>query len=256
MRTWLLESNWRTRVLSLSLWACALLGTHRSHAQLAPSAELRSAASQALFDEGRRLEPASGTLLNLALCHEASGKIATAWVSYTDALALAVREGNTDRQAIARSRIELLTPSLSRLVFHPPKGMPPDYWVSLDDVRLGTAALDMGVPVDPGEHVVNAGAPGKRPASLLLKVETTAQMLEVALPELEPEAPAPAAARPVPKAATSTRTNDTNWLLRGPAIGLAASGVLAGTYFGLQAMSDWDRRNELCRNGCDDRAVE
>src|SRR5262245_52435554 len=61
-------------------------------------------AAKALMTEGRnveacpklaesyRLDPAGGTLLTLALCHETTGRTASAWADFTNAIALAKRD--------------------------------------------------------------------------------------------------------------------------------------------------------------------
>src|SRR5689334_18551597 len=52
------------------------------------------------FAESERLDPAPGTLLNLAVCHEKEGKTATAWAEYNDVIAASRRDGNAERQRI------------------------------------------------------------------------------------------------------------------------------------------------------------
>jgi hypothetical protein len=93
-----------------------------------------SPTAETLFQEGRRLlmsgntaeacarlgesfalEASSGTLLNLALCHEKLGRTASALDEYRDAALLARRQGRADRAAVAERKGEALRSRLSRL---------------------------------------------------------------------------------------------------------------------------------------------
>ncbi|HEX9620689.1 MAG TPA: hypothetical protein VF989_11175 [Polyangiaceae bacterium] len=104
--------------------------------------------------ESQRLDPSQGTLLNLALCLEQLGRVATAWTKFRELLDVA----NLDEQRarIARDHAEALEPSLPRLriTVDAPKGTV--VVVRLDGAELGPASLGVFLPVDPGEHRVEA----------------------------------------------------------------------------------------------------
>jgi hypothetical protein len=261
---------------ALLLWLCSILATVTSPA--AATATDRALA-QTLFDDGRsllregrlelacpklaesqRLDPTSGTLINLALCHEMEGKTATAWTEYKEAAALAHKEGSTQKQRIASESIQALEPRLSRLRVSVAGGGVAGLVVRVNGVRLGPASWQVASPVDGGEHVVQASAPGKRSWTQRVQVEGDGRLFEVEIPELidvsRPAAPTrrPVASIPSPPVgeATSAQATTGTWI--------AGSGVvamLAGGYFGLRAKAKWDERQEHCPgNFCDAVAVE
>src|SRR5882672_1040058 len=67
------------------------------------------------FADSQRIDPGVGTLLNLALCYERQGKVASAWSTYRAAAAGARTAGQAERESMARQRASALEPRLSRL---------------------------------------------------------------------------------------------------------------------------------------------
>ena len=55
------------------------------------------------FGESYRLDPTAGTLLNLAVCHDHEGEIASAWGEFRTAAADARRSNRPDREQLAQS---------------------------------------------------------------------------------------------------------------------------------------------------------
>lgn len=170
--------------------------------------------AQALFDEGRRLmdakryadacpklaesqrlDPGGGTLLNLAICHEKQGKLATAHVDFNEALALALKDGRKDRAKIARERIAAIEPAMPRLsIVVPAASDLAGLEVKLDGMVLRRAAWGLATPVDPGEHLIEANAPGHMSWSASIAIEPSlrrtidvpALRLDRALAEVSP----------------------------------------------------------------------
>jgi hypothetical protein len=158
--------------------------------------ELSAAANYAeacpKFAESYRLDPATGTLLNLASCHEAQGKIASAWLEFSDALIQSRRDHRQNRIKFAEERLDALEPKLSRLTLVlAPEVNEPELTLTLDGVGIGRAALGVPTPVDPGKHWVEAKAPGKKAWSANVEIGAVADTQTVTIPALE-AAPAPA----------------------------------------------------------------
>jgi serine/threonine-protein kinase len=195
--------------------------------------------------ESFRLEPATGTLLALAMCHEGEGKVATAWAEYADAAARSRREGRPDREQAALQWAGALEPKLSTLTISVPDAVAKTAGLEVkrDGVAVGVAAWGTAVPVDPGEHLVEVTAPGKKPWSKGLAIRTPASKEKLAIPPLE-EAPRTERALPPsePAGGGLSAMQQTGLVFGG--LGLVAVGV--GAYFGLQAI----QKNNLSDQGC------
>lgn len=138
------------------------------------------------FAESQRLDPGIGTLINLALCHEEENKTASAWGELMEAATLAQRAGDK-RAQFARDHAQKLENKLSRIKITgaPVEGMA----LTLDGRPLGVAALGAPLPVDPGEHVVVAQAPGKKRWEGRVNVPAGPANVTLAIPPLADAAP-------------------------------------------------------------------
>jgi hypothetical protein len=202
------------------------------------------------FAESQRLDPATGTLLNLAVCHEAEGKLAMAWAEFNEALTRARLDGRADRETLARQRIEAIEPRLAKLTIDIDRAkQPPDLVVQLDGMVIGPAAWGVATPVDPGAHEVRAAAPGKQAWTARIFVVVPGLRLEV--PPLEDERLAPpVAAANAPASSTLLDSAGQGWSTRRKvALGLAgtsAASLAVGSVFGLRAFSRWSDRDRHC----------
>ena len=112
----------------------------------------------AKFRESNRLDPAVGTVFNIADCEEKLGRLATSWTLFQEVVQ---RLPNDDeRRTIANERARSLEGRVPTLTIHLGHTDRSDVVVRRDGVVLGAASLETALPVDPGEHTVMVEAPG------------------------------------------------------------------------------------------------
>lgn len=202
----------------------------------------------AKFAESERLDPRVGTLINLALCEEALGLVATARRYWEQATDLARATGDA-RVTYTTDRFDAIDAKVPRLTVRLAGAAPPGTTVRRDDVELGPASLGTALPVDPGKHTVFAVAAHRSdgPAITVELAEGESKDIAVQVGEALPEASAPAA--PTPTAGS------TNGSVRLAAIASGAAGVVGlglGTYFGIQAAAHESGSPGVCHGDvCD-----
>ncbi len=191
------------------------------------------------FAESQRLDPKLGTLLYLATCHEREGKLASAWVEFTEARAQAARANQNDRERIAKERATAIEPRLSRIVVEaeaPTAGLT----LELDGKALSSAVLGSPIPVDPGDHTIGASAPDREPTTLKVSIVGEGQLLKVRVPALRsrevapPPPPKPPPVLPPPPAPeVDTTQRDLGIVIAG----VGGALLVAGGIFGFSALA-------------------
>jgi tetratricopeptide (TPR) repeat protein len=235
--------------------------------------EERYAEACPFLEESQRLDPAGGTLLNLALCHENLGRTATAWTEFHDALAIARHERRADRVDFALAHIAALEGRLSRLIIEvTASDQSPGLVIERDGTALGTSVWGKPMPVDPGEHRVRATAPGREPFLQVVQLGASGDTLTVVVPVLEassaapaqpalPDAPvvsteAPAVAEqvappspPPPPPVAPTAPSLWRKRLAISLFAIAAAGVVSAVATGVRAFRLRDEAEEHCEGG-------
>jgi serine/threonine-protein kinase len=218
------------------------------------------------FEASQELDPGLGTMLNLAECYEKTGRTASAWAEYRQAIPLARASGSKARQDLAVERAQALEERLSTLTIRAMSAEATDAQLEVrrDGIALQPAELGAPIPVDPGEHVIEAKAPGHEPWSSKVQVGADAARVSVEIPKLKPTGVAtPAAEAPLVTTTTATtnappsdqpasdgRAQRVTGLVLG---GAGIVGVGLGTFFGLRASSKWSDAKDKCTDypyGC------
>lgn len=208
------------------------------------------------FAESQRLDPAAGTLLNLANCYEKNGQTASAWVTFKDAEAEAKRLGRADWEKLASERSTFLHSHLSKLTIR--VSQPAE--VSGLEIRrdgnvVSRAEWGSAIPVDPGAHAVTVVAPGKEKWSTAVTIEPNGAQVTIAVPSLRDEQAAGGAG------AASHASGDGSSGVQKPlgiVVGsLGVVGLVFGTVFGLHTSSQKKEGLTHCVNNvCDADGVQ
>ncbi len=269
--------------MATSRWAAlALLGS----IGIAPVARAQSAAdkaaAEALFDEGKRLrdakryseacpkladsqrlDPAVGTLLNLALCYKEAGQTASAWSTYREAAAQAASARQADREQLARDEAAALEPKLTKLIIEvaPEVAKIQGLEIKRDGAPVPQGLWGVAAPVDPGVRSIDVTAPGKKPLHMDAKAEgagATAKVVVNALEDApstgEPVTPVTPVVtgkqqdpqpKPIDKGGSPGQTQRIIGFVVG---GLGVVGVGVGVVFTLNTISENDKALNICED--------
>ena len=189
------------------------------------------------FAESLRLDPAPGTLFNLADCEEHIGHLASARANFVRVES--VLPSTDERRAIAHDRAVLLEPRIPRLTITLDPQAPGDAMVFRDDVEVDRSHLGAPLPVDPGPHNVLVVASGRESSNETVVAVEREVVRVVASPG--PVVAHDALRPPSRRAASHTAA----WIVGAGAI--ASLGI--GTYFGGRAIGERSTSDAGCSRG-------
>jgi hypothetical protein len=224
------------------------------------------------FAASHRLDPAVGTLLNLGECNERQDHLASAWVYYREAQALAQSRADGEREKYARDHAAGLEPKLAKLTIVA-KNAPAGLEVKRDGGIVRLAALGTAMPIDVGRHTIEALAPGRKRWRTRVEVPRDGASVSVEVPALEAEdSPLPESAAAVPPPADepaptgekplkpSARENGLGFQRTAALIagGVGVVSLAFGGFFVARAWSNWQDARPHCtrENVCDDRGFD
>lgn len=208
------------------------------------------------FEDSVRLDPLPGSILNLAVCHEAEGRVASAWAEFKQAAALARADGRKDRQSLAEERIAALEPTLPKLSVARPPNAPAGLELHLNGRPLGAGSFEIDLPVDPGPTRVRVEAPGFRAWETELELATGKREIVTPLaleplpappplpraPDTTPPPPLPGPPLPARPVAPAQPWATLGWAVLGGGAAVAAAGFATGAY----ALSEEGLADDAC----------
>lgn len=239
------------------------------HAAVAAPSAADKATAQTLFDDGMklvakkqyeaackkleesdRLDPAMGTKYRLAECYENLGRTASAWVLFREVADEAKATAQADREKRARERAAKLAPKLSHLTINvtPSKGLE----VKRDGAVIGEGQFGAAVAVDPGQHVVEASAPGKKPFTRTIDVGPTSDET-ITIPALEDQPVAVEAPKPADEGPKGEWQKPAAFVAGG--VGVVAIGVSTALVLSARSLMS-DSEAHCVANACDPTGID
>lgn len=252
----------RARLTTLAL--ASLLAVHSSaHAQPAAAANQADtlfAEGQALLQKGNlaeacakmeasyALDPAQGTLLNMAFCHEKQGRLGLSFREYRRAAARAERENDQGRHRFASGHATELEAKLVHLE-----------WPAAQQKLVVAIAVDgdavEGDPnrvfVEPGKHVLEVKSTTGRHEQVVQVGPLVGRSLVVPLalppPAQPPSAPPKSAPFAAPPDGSNHDGSGTKKIVGWTTIGVGAAAIGLGAGFGIGTFSEKSSAERTCR---------
>jgi hypothetical protein len=206
----------------------------------------------AKFRESNRLDPAVGTLFNLANCEEQRGQLVTAWTLYRQVLE---RLSAADaRSPVAKAQVHSLDARIPRLTIRARGELPADTTVSVAGLVLGVASLNSPLPLNPGRYAISVAAPGRptQEFSVTLAEGDTAEFPVFAgdsgTKSRPPPADVTAPGAPANAAVPPDDDRSSREILAYTGVGIGAVGLTLGLITGLVGLHDESIGNSNCND--------
>ncbi len=215
------------------------------------------------LEEVVRLVPEGlGAKMTLAECYEAMGKLATAWSHYATLEQAAGAAGQKERSQKAAARAAALKPKLATLTIDVPQVAYslPKLSVQRDEIDLGEAQWGVSIPIDAGEHVITASAPGYLPYQRTQTISDGEQIkvLIALTPVGQSDSISIATPEPIPEDSKTIRPWQKPLSIAFMALGgagLVAGGILGGLTISRYNASVRDNHCDI-NNACDSTGLE
>jgi hypothetical protein len=137
------------------------------------------------LEESQKLDPAPGTLMYLGECYDRIGRVASAWAAFNSAASAAAAARQSGRVTTANQRAKQIAPKVPKLaIVVPADAMAAGLTITRDGTQVGEAGFGASVAVDPGEHVIEATAPGRRTWSHSITAAPNGETTTVTVPTL------------------------------------------------------------------------
>ena len=197
------------------------------------------------FEQSQQADPAIGTQLNIALCYEQWGKLASAYKAYV-ATENVAKEKKDKRSKQARKKIDELEPKLGRLRVSIPASADPYSIYLFDGKETEREALVEEQLLDAGTHTIEVRVAGAAPKQTTIELKGgDSKTIEVELPIIK--------ATPVKEPAVTKTT----MVVAGPrkkgklygGLALTGAGLVTfsiASYVALVARSDYNNAISMC----------
>ena len=202
----------------------------------------------AKFRESNRLDPAVGTLFNLANCEAQRGQLVTAWTLYRQVLEKLPPDDS--RASVAKAQVQSLDARVPRLTIRARGEMPAGTVVTIAGLALSPASLNSPLPLNPGRYAISVASPGRSTQEFSVALaEGDAAEFPVFVGDSTSSPAPPVAPRVAVSQSESASTDDdrnNRELLAYTGIGVGAVGFTLGIITGLAGLHQESLGNQSC----------